>query len=224
MIPMYVAKFLRNLVFWYSVEKVFMMTIGFNNESIGWMVALYSATSILMEVPSGILADRWSRKGVLALAALSLLASSLIGGMSNGVIIYLMSSVLWGFFDALNSGTDDSIIYDTLIEERGHADDFEKEFGFYNAIAGVALVVAGVAGGWLGANVGLREAYFYTIIPVLVAAGAVLFFREPTFHKHEAQTNIIPHIKDTFASVFRNPSLIWILITLFAIGREWATW
>lgn len=218
MIPMYVAKFLRNLVFWYSVEKVFMMTIGFTNESIGLMVALYSATSILMEVPSGILADRWSRKGVLSLAAISLLISSLIGGISSGVVIYLVSSVLWGFFDALNSGTDDSIIYDTLVEERGHADDFEKEFGFYNAIAGVALVIAGIVGGWVGANVGLRETYLYTIIPVVIAACAVLFFREPTFHKREVQSQIVPHIKDTFASVFRNPSLVWVLLTLFAVG------
>jgi MFS family permease len=72
MVPLYVAKFLWNLVFWYSIEKLFMVSIGFNNESIAFMVAVYAAMSVLMEVPSGVLADRWSRKGVLALGALCL--------------------------------------------------------------------------------------------------------------------------------------------------------
>ena len=218
MVPMYIAKFLRNIVFWYSVEKLFMGSIGFNNEAIALMVALYSATSILMEIPSGILADRWSRKGVLALAATSLLVSSVVGGFSNGIAIYLISAIFWGFFDALGSGTDDSIIYDTLVEERGNADDFEKEYGLYNAVSGVALVIAGIAGGIVGQNIGLRETYFLTIIPVLISIPVVLLFREPTFHKEGAQAKLLAHIKDTFTSIFRNPSLIWILITLFAIA------
>lgn len=215
---MYVAKFLRNIVFWYSVEKLFMGSIGFNNEAIALMVALYSATSILMEIPSGILADRWSRKGVLALAATSLLISSVVGGLSNDMTVYLISAIFWGFFDALGSGTDDSIIYDTLVEERGNANDFEKEYGLYNAVSGVALVIAGITGGIVGQNIGLRETYFLTIIPLLISIPIVLSFREPMFHKQGAQAKLLAHIKDTFASVFRNPSLIWILITLFAIG------
>jgi predicted MFS family arabinose efflux permease len=218
MLPMYAAKFLRNVVFWYSIEKIFMTSIGFTNETIAIMVALYSATSIIMEVPSGILADRWSRKGVLALAAVSLIASSLVGGLSNSVAIYLISAVLWGFFDALGSGTDDSIIYDTLIEERGHADDFEKEYGFYSAISGIALVIAGVGGGFVGQYVGLSETYLLSIIPVLISIPIILRFREPSFHKFAAETHLIAHTRDTFRVVFRNPNLIWILITLFAIG------
>ena len=215
---MYIAKFLRNIVFWYSVEKLFMASIGFNNETIGWMVALYSATSILMEIPSGILADRWSRKGVLALGALSLFVSSLVGGLSDGMMVYLFSAVLWGFFDALCSGTDESIVYDTLVEERGSSKDFEKELGIYNAIGGLALVVAGIAGGLIGEHIGLRETYLYSIIPVAVAGIIVLTMREPTAHKKSAEAHLIPHIKETFASVFRNPSLLWILVTLFAIA------
>ena len=83
MLPMYIAKFFWNLVFWYSIEKLFMVSIGFNSETIALMVAVYAAMSVLMEIPSGILADRWSRKGVMALAAICLLISSLLGGLSE---------------------------------------------------------------------------------------------------------------------------------------------
>lgn len=128
--PMYAAKFLRNFVFWYAVEKLFMTSIGFGSESIALMVALYSAMSILMEIPSGILADRWSRKGVLILATVSLGASSLVGGLSYDVPVYLLSAILWGFFDALASGTDEAMVYDALLEEKGTPTILRKSMAY----------------------------------------------------------------------------------------------
>ena len=218
MVPMYIAKFLRNLVFWYAVEKLFMVTIGFTNESIATMVAVYAAMSVLMEVPSGILADRWSRKGVLALAAVSLTVSSVVGGFSENITVYLVSAIFWGFFDALASGTDDAIIYDTLLEERGHADDFEKEYGIYQAVGGVALFIAGILGGIFGHYLDLRADYFLTIPASILAVVAVLFYRDTTIHRHAEEANLKEHIRQTFSHVFRNRNLIWILVTMFSIG------
>lgn len=218
MVPMYAAKFLRNFVFWYAVEKLFMTSIGFGSESIALMVALYSAMSILMEIPSGILADRWSRKGVLILATVSLGASSLVGGLSYDVPVYLLSAILWGFFDALASGTDEAMVYDALLEEKGNADDFEKEYGIYNAFGGIALFAAGLVGGLIGNSIGLRETYLLTVPLVLLAIPLVLRYRDATIHKHAAETALLTHIRDTFSVVFRNPNLIWILVTMFSIG------
>lgn len=81
--PLFIAKFLLCFVFWYSIEKLFMYSIGFNDASIGLMAAIYAVMSVLMEVPSGVLADRWSRKGVMILSALSMLLSSYFGWISN---------------------------------------------------------------------------------------------------------------------------------------------
>ncbi len=215
---MYAAKFLRNIVFWYAIEKLFMVSIGFTDETIALMVAVYAAMSVLMEVPSGILADRWSRKGVLALAAVSLTISSIIGGASHSVIIYLISATFWGFFDALASGTDDAIIYDTLIEERGHARDFEREYGLYQAVGGVALFVAGLLGGLFGHVLDLRADYFLTVPAALAAALIVLRYRDSTVHRKSQDSNLREHIRATFRHVFHNRNLFWILITMFAIG------
>lgn len=37
-------------------------------------------------------------------------------------------------------------------------------------------------------------------------------------HKKSADTHLHQHIMQTFTAVFKNPSLVWILITLFTIG------
>ena len=60
--------------------------IGFDAASVGVMAAAYAAVVPLLEVPSGILADRWSRSGVMILGCVALMISSLLGGLSNSVI------------------------------------------------------------------------------------------------------------------------------------------
>ncbi len=119
LLPLYIAAFSQGFVLWYPIEKLFMTSIGFNDATIGLMVAAYAAFVPFFETPSGILADRWSRKGVLVLASLALMISSLIGGLSHDVLSYIICAVFWGIFIAMYSGTYDSILYDMLLEDTG---------------------------------------------------------------------------------------------------------
>ncbi len=57
---------------WTPVEKLFLNEIGFDAASVGLMAAAYAALVPLVEVPSGLLADRWSRRGVLVVASAAL--------------------------------------------------------------------------------------------------------------------------------------------------------
>src|SRR5262245_36735625 len=98
--PLYVACFFLGFILWYAVEKLFMHHIGFNDAGIGVMVAAYSAVMLLCETPSGILADRWSRKGVLMLAAVLLAISGFLGGISTEPVLYVVSTMVWGVFYA----------------------------------------------------------------------------------------------------------------------------
>src|SRR5688572_27852223 len=86
LLPLHVAVVLQGVNLWVPVEKLFMDEIGFDPASVGIMAAAYAAVVPALEVPSGILADRWSRRGVLVLATLALLVSSTIGGFSHDVV------------------------------------------------------------------------------------------------------------------------------------------
>ena len=114
--PLYVAAALQGVVLWVPVEKLFMKSIGFSVAQMGIVAACYAAIVPFLEIPSGILADRWSRRGVLIAADIALAASSLVGGLSTSVGTYIVAAFLLGTFFALQSGTVDSIIYDTLWE------------------------------------------------------------------------------------------------------------
>lgn len=214
--PLYFAVFCQGFVLWYATEKLFMQSIGFDAATIGLMVALYSAVIILTETPSGILADRWSRTGVLILASLALATSGLIGGLSNSVLVFLISTCFWGIYFALYSGTYDSIIYDTLLEEHSRSDKFQHYLGLMKFIDGAALVLGALLGGLVAQLIGLRETYLFTIPVALLAILALLMFKEPQLHKSEVAAPILKHIEQTFSAVLRRKNLIPVLVVLIS--------
>ena len=75
LLPLQIAMGLQGMLLWLPIEKLFMTQIGFDAASVGVMAAAYAAVVPLLEVPSGILADRWSRSWVMILATLALLIS-----------------------------------------------------------------------------------------------------------------------------------------------------
>lgn len=217
LLPLFIAKFLLNFVLWYTIEKLFMYGIGFSDASIAIVIAIYSVMSVVMEVPSGILADRWSRKGVMMLAAASLALSSLLGWLSEGVSLYIVSSIFWGFFDAFASGTASAMIYDALKEEQGHARNYHKVLGSFEALGGVALIVSALLGGVVGSLMSLRMTFLLTAIIAAMAMIVLYFYKDTAIHKESTDTRLLTHTKRTFAVVLKNHDLIWIVIALLAL-------
>jgi MFS family permease len=212
--PLYVALFFQGVVLWYALEKLFMRQIGFDDAGIGTMVAGYSAIMLLIETPSGILADRWSRKGVLVLSCVLLAASSIVGGMSESIPMYLACAGLWGMFFAMYSGTYDSIIYDTLLETAGTAKDYEKYYGRAKVVDSAALVLGSLVGGLVASQFGIEAAYFWTVPLALASGVALLFFKEPKLHKKHADVAIVQHVKRTFGAVLKKGEVFYILVAL----------
>ena len=76
LLPLQIGIALQGLILWVPIEKLFMTQIGFDAASIGVMAAAYAAVVPLLEVPSGILADRWSRIWIMILGCVALMISS----------------------------------------------------------------------------------------------------------------------------------------------------
>jgi MFS family permease len=119
--PLYAASFFQSLALSVPIENHFTTSIGFSAASVGIMAAVYAVIVPVLEVPSGILADRWSRRGVLALASVAAIVA-----------------VVVDVFFALRSGTLESIVYDTLVEETGGSEGFERTIGRVRVVESVS--------------------------------------------------------------------------------------
>ena len=180
-----------------------MTDIGFDNGSVAVMAAAYAAVVPLLEVPSGILADRWSRRGVVLLAQAALIVSVVVGGLSPNVGTYIVAALFLGVFFAMQSGTFESIAYDTVLEETGDSTLFERTIGRIRFVESAGLVVSALAGGLLAEVVPLRATYFLTA-PFIVAAGvALLRFREPRLHRAEEAEPLRQQVAATYRALLR---------------------
>lgn len=212
LLPLHIGVALQGFMLWLPIEKLFMSEIGFDAADVGVMAAAYAAVVPLFEVPSGILADRWSRRGVLVLASSALALCALIAGLSHDVTTYIVGVLALGIYFAMYSGTLDAIVYDTVLEETGGSGEFERRIGRVRVIESVALVASSLAGGWVASLTSTRTTYLLTIPFALLSIVAYLKFREPRLHRAAEPTPLRRHLAITFQTLTRQRQLLPIIL------------
>src|SRR5918999_3084543 len=210
--PIYLASFVGGLALWVPIEKLFMTEIGFTPASVGIMAAVYAVVVPVLELPSGVLADRWSRRGVLILGTLAVIVSVVIGGLSQNVTMYVIAAGFLGVYFALQSGTLESVVYDTVLEETGDSEAFERTIGQVRLIESIALVASALAGGLIAQVAPLRITYFLTAPLLLVSALLYLRFREPQLHKSEEREPLRDQLRATYRTVLSGGHLRAIVV------------
>lgn len=201
LLPLYLAAFFQAFNLWYAIEKMFMRQIGFDDAAIALAVALFTAVTLLVETPSGILADRWSRRGVLIIASLAMIICSTLAGFSDSVPMYLLAISFIGVYYALFSGTYEAVIYDTLIDKTGSGAGFEKYYGRLQIVSSIALISGSSLSGLLSRLFSLEAVYFMTVPFMVISIILLLCFNEPTLHKKQTVVPIRHQIRDTFKSL-----------------------
>ena len=208
MAPLFAAAFFGGLMLWIPVEKLFLAGIGFTPATIGLMAAIYAGVAPVLDFPTGILADRWSRRGVLVLANIAGFLAVLVGGLSTNVGTYLAAAVLLGAYLAMESGTLDAIVYDTVLEETGDSETFESIIGRVRMVESASLVVGALGGGILASVTSPRATYFATLPFLLVSTAFLFAFREPRLHERGESRSMRRQISLTIGVVRRERSLL----------------
>jgi len=212
LLPLQIAVGLSSMVLWVPVEKLFMTQIGFTPRTVAIMAAAYAAVVPLLEVPSGVLADRWSRSRLMVCASVALLVSTLLGGLSRNVPTYIAAAVILGVYFALSSGTVDSIVYDVVLEETGSSDLYETWIGRVNLVESGVLVVSALAGGAIAGWTSARLTYFATLPFVAASAVAFLRFAEPRLHRAAEPAALRSQLAVTYRTMTRVPAVRQVML------------
>jgi MFS family permease len=216
--PLLLSAFLVSVGFWVPVEKLFMNEIGFDPASVGLMAAAYAAVVPLLEIPSGILADRWSRRGVLMLAYAALLVSVTIGGLSTSVLVYVVGAGFLGVFFAMQSGTMDAVVYDTVLEVTGSSARFERSIGRVRLVESIALVSSALTGGVLASLTSPRLTYVMTLPFMALSIVVLRTFREPRLHQAEEPVSLRQQVATTYRTLLRRGCLLPLVTVMVLAG------
>src|SRR5512135_2265850 len=144
--------YLITALFWLGVALPLAMTIllararGLNLFEIGLVVGVYSLTIVLLEVPTGGLADVVGRKRVATLAYGCIALASLTFLFAFSLPVFLLAFVLNGIGRALSSGALDAWFVDAL-QAAGPDVDLQPELARANTVALLALGGGALLGG-----------------------------------------------------------------------------
>ncbi|MEU1996979.1 MFS transporter [Nocardia gamkensis] len=137
-------KSIGELIPLYALYALLFADHGMSTGQISLLFAIWSATSFLLEVPSGAWADTVSRRGLLVLSGALLTAGFALWTAAPSFAGFAAGFVLWGTSGALASGTFEALLYDELAA-RGESSAYPRVLGYTRAGAEAAVVIAIVA-------------------------------------------------------------------------------
>lgn len=129
---------------------------GLSPASISSLFIIWSVSSFVFEVPTGVLADRMPRRPLLVLGPLLTATGFALWTWWPSYPTFALGFLLWSAGSALRSGTMQALVFDTLTA-CGHADCYVAVTGRMRAmraigvVAGTALAVPVAACGGYGA-------------------------------------------------------------------------
>ncbi|BDD89006.1 MFS transporter [Desulfofustis limnaeus] len=140
-----------NARFYYPVFTVLFLDYGLSIEQFALLNSVWAVTIVAAEIPSGAMADLIGRKRLLVLTALAMiLEMSLIAFVPLADIqlvfwVFLANRVLSGLAEAMASGADEALAYDSLINE-GNPEHWPQVLSLLMRLQAVASVVAMTVG------------------------------------------------------------------------------
>ena len=127
---------------------LFFIQNGLSLLQIGLLESIFHGTSLLCEIPSGMLADRFSYKTNLYLARLSSIGSSILILFGQGNFwIYAIAMMVNAWSYNFDSGTSTAFLFDSAVEA-GQKDRYLQISSFLSGVAEVTRTLGTVVAGF----------------------------------------------------------------------------
>jgi len=175
----YAQEILRELVLIYPVYAIMIGQVGVSPLELSLLFVAWSATALVLEVPTGTLADRFPRRSMLIVGQLFKASCFLLWWLAPSFGGFLAGFIIWGIGGSLRSGAAEALLHDTL---SGHErpELFTRVYGRTEAVGAGAVMFAMGLGGW-AAEAGYTLPLALSVAaPLAAAAVTALFVAEPS--------------------------------------------
>ena len=157
---------------------LFFIQNGLSLLQIGLLESIFHGTSLLCEIPSGMLADRFSYKTNLYLARLASIVSSILILFGQGNFwIYALAMMVSAWSYNFDSGTSNAFLYDSAVEA-GQKDRYLQISSFLSGVAEVTRTLGTVVAGFF-IHGALAWTYLIAIGLSFLSIILIYFMKEP---------------------------------------------
>ena len=165
-------------ILWVPIWVVFLQRKGLSLTQIGLLEAFAWVITAALELPTGLVADRWGRKASIAIGS-SMYAMAMFLILTPALSLpFLLGYAMWNGSFAFMSGADSALLYDSLKAD-GRVEQAAKYSGRLAAIQQGSQGVAALAGSVL-ATFDITLCFMFSGLLAIVATILVLTVREPS--------------------------------------------
>lgn len=197
-----------------SFWLLFLSQNGMSLLQIGLLESLFHGTSFLSEVPSGVMADRFSYKTNLYISRITAIISALLMLYGQGNIwIYALGMIVSAWSYNFDSGTSDAMLFES-VKQAGLEDKYLKISSILSGVSEATRALGMVCAAFLVHGF-LNWTYIIQIGLSILVIGLITLMKEPDIKEKVEQAptikTILIAVKDCFKD---NPKLLeWMLIS-----------
>ena len=155
-----------------AIIALFYLNRGVRIDQIFYLSIAWSIGTLLFEIPTGYLADRFGRKRTMLLGACITLLSSVAALYAHGFWQFCLQFLLMSFGFSCFSGTEEAILYDGL-KELGDEQGMTKQNGRLQSARQMMKIIFPPLGAWIAKD--LLEHQFQIVIGIDIFAQIIAF-------------------------------------------------
>ncbi len=206
--------FLRGLSFaWFPIPTIilFYQSHGLDLEQAILLKTILSLSILLLEVPSGYIADLLGRKFCLVAGSAVWIIGWLFYCGGNSFAAFAIAEILSGVAGSLISGADTALAYETLLQ-LGRESYYRTLEGILVAVAGISEALCGIIGAAI-AEINLVYPFYLQTACLLIYFCLALTLIEPKRHIEVTARQQTQSLKTIVIDVFfRSPRLRWLIL------------
>ena len=180
---------------------------GISLQEYMWLIAVYYWAMVAMEVPTGVLADRWGRRSSMLLGSLTLATGFACIATGDDFAWFCVGEVLFGIGHSFLSGAPTAMLFDTLKQE-GRQDEFLRTESRVHALRLFGTGGSFLIGGCIAHVFGIGPTIWLTAGFCTVGATLAACLREARTER----TDDKPPILKAAIRDLRSGPLVWILV------------
>ena len=197
---------------------LFFIQNGLSLLQIGLLESIFHGTSLLCEIPSGMLADRFSYKTNLYLARLASIVSSILILFGQGNFwIYALAMMVSAWSYNFDSGTSTAFLYDSAVEA-GQKDRYLQISSFLSGVAEVTRTLGTVVAGFF-IHGALAWTYLIAIGLSFLSIILIYFMKEPMAKREKNESLTFKMIVQQVRKEWQEkPVLFYWMLTYQLVG------
>lgn len=207
------------------VISLLLLDKGATLSNLSLILGIYAFTVIVLELPTGVIADVFGRKKSFCLSIIISIVSFIILLFGKGFILLCLGMMFYGFSKALSSGSFDALFIDYYIDNYGK-DKLHNITTRINVLEALGMSTGALTGGLLpkltNTYFSLSSIYDLNLIIRIILASIVVVlsfvYISESVNNKEQHVTIKQHIKNSSSIIVKNTTIICVFISVFSTG------